>query len=802
MTRPPEASPGSRRLRLSLLSGLVFLHAWLAIGHAQLTLDGSLGPRGPLAGPDYRIGAELGQIRGGNLFHSFGEFNVPTGGSATFTGPNTIANILSRVTGGQPSSIDGTLRSEITGANLYLLNPSGVLFGPNASLAVSGSFHVSTADYLGFTDGAKFSSNLGQASVLTVAEPAAFGFLGNNPAAITISGSSLQVFEGKALSVVGGDLTIRENSTLMVNGAPAVGAPKGRIQLVSVASPGEVVFSRLELAPELQVHGFARLGRLELLEGTFISSHGSDIVMHAGSVRLIGGVLIDSSGSGPQPGGDVTIAATDSISTTLSPTGFSPFILAGDFSSPEPGGGDAGRIVISAPTIELNGGVISTLTSAEEGRGGDIDLRGGTLTLADSWISAPWTSDTKVTATATGSITFLDASIDGFSVAISAPILSLEGVFAGISGKNIEVNVSRLSLLNGSGLLASAFLEGPAGGVTVTATDSVVMSGHYIVSFPGAPIPSQKLVSYISAEGSGGRVVISTPSLHMDEGVISTDITPISAISGGGRGGDIVVRVGRLTFTGGPRSVVVTSARARGRNPDQRDGICNDRRELAHPDGQIIPSGLFSQTTVDPFLPPVGEGGNAGRVSLIAPRLNMTDGSRIAADTGVSRPRGDIQLQVRTLSLTNGAQITSSSGITQGNTLNVGAGQGGRIAIAAEDAVSISGRNSGIFSETKGPGRGGEIALQAGQLRLTDGAMISATSFGLGHAGNLDLAATEMSLRGHSAITTAATQASGGNIMLRAGSRLLLEDSTLSGQRRRRARDGRGHAHPRRPIDH
>ena len=152
----------------------------------------------------------------------------------------------------------------------------------------------------------------------------------------------------------------------------------------------------------------------------------------------------------------------------------------------------------------------------------------------------------------------------------------------------------------------------------------------------------------------------------------------------------------------------------------------------------------------------------------------------IAADTGVAGRGGDIQLQVRTLSLTNGAQITSSSGITQGNTLNVGTGQGGRIAIAAEDAVSISGRNSGIFSETKGPGRGGEIALQAGQLRLTDGAMISATSFGLGHAGNLDLAATEMSLRGHSAITTAATQASGGNIMLRAGSRLLLEDSTLS----------------------
>jgi filamentous hemagglutinin family protein len=175
MTCPPDALPGSRRLHLSLLSGLVLLHAWLAISQAQLTLDGSLGPRGPQPGPNYRIGADLGQTRGSNLFHSFGEFNVPTGGSATFTGPNTIANILSRVTGGQPSSIDGILRPEIAGANLYLLNPSGVLFGPNASLDVSGSFHVSTADFLRFADGAKFFANLGQESVLTVAPPAAFG---------------------------------------------------------------------------------------------------------------------------------------------------------------------------------------------------------------------------------------------------------------------------------------------------------------------------------------------------------------------------------------------------------------------------------------------------------------------------------------------------------------------------------------------------------------------------------------------------------------------------------------------------
>jgi filamentous hemagglutinin family protein len=208
MTRLPHASPGSRRLRMSLLSGLVLLWALLALSQAQITLDGSLGSQGPLTGPNYRIGAELGQRRGGNLFHSFEQFNVPAGGSATFTGPATIANILSRVTGGQPSAIDGVLRSEIAGAHLYLLNPSGVMFGPHARLEVQGSFHVSTADVLRFADETTFFANLAQESVLTVAPPAAFGFLGNTPAPIGIQGSTLQVPAGRALSVVGGDITL------------------------------------------------------------------------------------------------------------------------------------------------------------------------------------------------------------------------------------------------------------------------------------------------------------------------------------------------------------------------------------------------------------------------------------------------------------------------------------------------------------------------------------------------------------------------------------------------------------------
>jgi len=190
-----------RLLRGLLLSGAMLLGGLCGVSLAQITLDGSLGPHGALPGLHVRIPAEVGQIRGPNLFHSFAECNVPTQGSATFTGPPTITNILSRVTGGNPSHIDGTLRSEIAGANLYLLNPSGVLFGPNARLDVSGSFHVSTADYLRLADGARFVARLSENSTLSVAPPVAFGFLESQPAVITGQGSSLHVPAGATLSV-------------------------------------------------------------------------------------------------------------------------------------------------------------------------------------------------------------------------------------------------------------------------------------------------------------------------------------------------------------------------------------------------------------------------------------------------------------------------------------------------------------------------------------------------------------------------------------------------------------------------
>src|SRR5215211_2632312 len=105
-----------------------------------ITVDGRLSPAQTLAGPNYAIGANLGRQVGGNLFHSFGAFGLNKGEAATFSGPASVANVIGRVTGGAASSIDGTIASKIQGANVYLINPAGVVFGPNAKVDVSGSF--------------------------------------------------------------------------------------------------------------------------------------------------------------------------------------------------------------------------------------------------------------------------------------------------------------------------------------------------------------------------------------------------------------------------------------------------------------------------------------------------------------------------------------------------------------------------------------------------------------------------------------------------------------------------------------
>jgi filamentous hemagglutinin family protein len=160
-----------------------------ATAYAEVVTDGSVGGKGFIGVPQTldavdkittTVSQDMGTTAGTNLFHSFKFFNINSGETVRFEGDKNLTNVISRVTGGHISTIDGTLNSTIGTANFYFINPAGVMFGAHARVNVPAAFHVSTADSLRFSDGNEFSATNPSASTLTIAEPASFGFLGNS----------------------------------------------------------------------------------------------------------------------------------------------------------------------------------------------------------------------------------------------------------------------------------------------------------------------------------------------------------------------------------------------------------------------------------------------------------------------------------------------------------------------------------------------------------------------------------------------------------------------------------------------
>lgn len=138
-------------LSLLKLSGCFSIALGAALALVSRSTLAQVVPDGTLASEVSRLEAQSqrdvvvgGAARGGVLFHSFEQLNVGEGRSLYFANPNGIAQIFSRVTGNQRSEILGTL-GVLGNADLYLLNPNGVLFGPKAQLDLSGSFAATTA---------------------------------------------------------------------------------------------------------------------------------------------------------------------------------------------------------------------------------------------------------------------------------------------------------------------------------------------------------------------------------------------------------------------------------------------------------------------------------------------------------------------------------------------------------------------------------------------------------------------------------------------------------------------------------
>src|SRR5262249_44738827 len=149
-------------------------------------------------------------------------------------------------------------------ANLFLMNPFGFLFGPNATVNVGGMVAFTSADYLrleGAGGSGTFYADAAKGSILTSSPVAAFGFLGSKPGAITVQGSQLSVTPGQSLSLVGGDITIQSGTLDNGKAQPAkLSAAGGQINLASVASPGEILLPTLQSGPNVNGQSFTAMG--------------------------------------------------------------------------------------------------------------------------------------------------------------------------------------------------------------------------------------------------------------------------------------------------------------------------------------------------------------------------------------------------------------------------------------------------------------------------------------------------------------------------------------------------------------
>jgi len=685
----------------------------------QITTDGSLGPRLTLTGPNFTIGADLGQIRGRNLFHSFGQFNVGTSESATFTGPASIGNILSRVTGGSPSSIDGLLRSAIPGANFFLLNPRGVMFGPNASLDVSGSFHVSTADFIRLADGGVFHANLGKQSVLTVAEPAAFGFLSPTPAKISFQGQ-FQVPPGKSLSFVGGDVEIRD-AILLAQG--------GRINITSVGAPGTVAFDPVTQSPNLNLGDFARLGSIAIAN-SFLFTSGDP----AGTVSIRGGRLIVSDGSligantGDSPGAKTGIELLLRGDLDID----NSQISAGTF-----GAGRGGDVVASAGTVRVTGGALLSAQTSGSGQGGSISV-----TATDSIFVGGRNVGGRQSAI--GTLAGRDATGEAGPVTILTPVdmnmndgaITASTLGDGKAG-DITIDAGRLTLTNNAFIdTSTTSLGGNGGNVRVTAHEAISVASNGSVS------------SFTGGDGQAGSVAISTPILSMDGGKIST------LTSGRGGAGEVTLDVARLTLTGG--ATVDSSTRAEGAGGT----VTIKARESISVSGAGSGgnAAIQSDTTAS---------GNAGRLSISTPSFTASDASSILATATAGTGRaGNIVADVGQLTLTGGSRIDSGTQT---------AGAGGTVMVTARDLVfltgrdPVTGRSSRLSTNAQSTGSGGDVILRASNILLTDGGQLTAKSTDVADAGSITIEAGRSFRSFNGSVTTEALQGEGGNIVLTAG---------------------------------
>jgi filamentous hemagglutinin family protein len=641
---------------------------------AQVSADGTVGTI-VSPGPLFNITGGTRPSNGPNLFHSFSQFSLPTGSSAIFQNDPAVQTIFSRVTGGSRSDINGTIQTQ-GNASLFLMNPSGIVFGPNAKLELGGSFVGTTANSIKFSDGVEFSAvNPVSNPLLTVNLPIGLQ-MGQNPGAIqinnsghletvrgrgfvnrggTASGLSLQT--GKTFALIGGNVSLRGG---------IVNVPNGQVELGAVASPSLVTLNPNSLGWTFDYGNITQFGNIQLGQKSVIEASNTGAIRLIGNhVSLYDGSVLLLENRSTQPALGIEIKATGTVemvgatpNATSTNGGISSGIISDTRSS-----GLGGNITITADQIvgRDNGGGLRSFTFSDAKSGNitlnanEIILRGGNIMEVGAAIRTLGKGNGGQLTINTGHLTLQDASL---------------------------VN----NVNNGSG---------NAGDVIINATESVLMG-------PNKRWASSISSSAVSAMGNAGEITINTPKLALMGGALIS-----SSTYGEGNAGLITLNVSESLEMSGVGFNSITSA-------GQPTAIRTSGILLSKPLRASL--GLPGQVT-----------GNAGGIIINTPHLQIADSARLSVSHDSVGNAGKIEINANTVRLNTKGQITATTT----------SGEGGNITFNLRDALLM--RNSSVINtESKGVGNGGNITIDSPIIVGLENSDIIANAKG-GRGGNINI---------------------------------------------------------------
>lgn len=698
--------------------------------HAQIATDGTVGARVTLSGRNIVISETLGQRMGNNLLHSFSTFNVGVGERATFSAVAFVQNFIARVTGGTASQIDGTIAASTPGSNVYLINPSGIVFGPTAAIDVPGSFHASTAHYLRLADGTRIPMTATPAVTLTFAPPAAFGF-NATAAPIVLRGTQLRVSEGRRISLTGGDVALGAEGTR----PSLLFAPSGTIGIAAVGSAGEAVIED----NGLRTDGFSSMGNVAV-RGSIVSVVEGAGRRGAGSISIAGSdVTLDhatlNSATTFGPGRGIVLTATGTMT-----------IAASEVISVTHGAGAAGPLSLRGRDITIsNGSLVDTsCESGCTGTGGALGVNAtGTLTLLGDNPEVPtYLVSNSFGGGRTGAIDVRAGSLVARGNALIQGIAEAAG-----NGSSITLTTGSISLTDGAQVDVSTRGSGRGGTLTVNNAGAIRIDGTRIADATTGNKAPSGFFSHSGAGGAAGGIVVATASLEILRG---GEISSSALRGSSGAGGRISINAsGALRVSGtdadgkssGISSNTFTGADA-GDIEINADTIRVDNRGRI----QVQSEGA----------------GRAGSARIVTRTMTLASQGQVSSDARSGGNGGRIDVSVRELLAIDGGD----SGLFA---KTYGPARGGSIGIAAGEIRLTDG--GGIFAGTDGSGPGGDLVVRsAGNIAISGDSRISVESLTTGLAGSIEvMAADALTIDSGGRITSSARQADGGDIRVAAG---------------------------------